>query len=79
MPELAGLSELAVILESVLQAPRNKLVGRDAEFGRLLGVLESAAAGLPVVTLIGGHAPVRHTPPLLPLPRPGPRLALPAP
>ncbi|HEX9034605.1 MAG TPA: AAA family ATPase [Streptosporangiaceae bacterium] len=45
----------------MLQAPRTRLVGRSAEIGQLLGVLGSAAAGRPVVTLIGGDAGVGKT------------------
>jgi len=37
------------------------LVGRDAELSRLLGMLDSAAAGQPVVTLVSGDAGVGKT------------------
>src|SRR5215467_7623948 len=42
----------------VVAVGSNTLVGRDAELGHLLAVLESAAAGRPVVTLISGDAGV---------------------
>src|SRR5579871_3838325 len=39
----------------------NRLVGRDAELSQLLELLETAAAGQPVVTLISGDAGVGKT------------------
>ncbi len=45
----------------MLGIARGELVGRDAEVGWLLGVLESAAAGRPAVVLIGGDAGVGKT------------------
>jgi len=38
-----------------------EIVGRDAEIGRLLGALDAAAGGRPVVALIGGDAGVGKT------------------
>ena len=40
---------------------KNALVGREAELGHLLGLLDSAAAGRPVVALISGDAGVGKT------------------
>jgi predicted ATPase len=45
----------------VLEVSRGRLVGRDAELGRLLGQLDAAAAGRPVVTLVSGDAGVGKT------------------
>jgi DNA-binding CsgD family transcriptional regulator len=45
----------------VLGVGRNTLVGREAELGHLVAVLESAAAGRPIVTLISGDAGVGKT------------------
>jgi DNA-binding CsgD family transcriptional regulator len=45
----------------VLQVPRNRLVGREAELGHLLALLDAAADGQPVVTLISGDAGVGKT------------------
>ncbi len=39
----------------------NRLVGRDAELSQLLALLDTAAAGQPVVTLISGDAGVGKT------------------
>jgi DNA-binding CsgD family transcriptional regulator len=43
------------------QASQARLVGRDAEFGRLLALLDEAAAGRPVVALVSGDAGVGKT------------------
>ena len=40
---------------------RGPLVGRDAELGQLLGLLDAAAAGRPVVALVSGDAGVGKT------------------
>jgi len=45
----------------VLGVGRNTLVGREAELSHLLAVLESAAAGRPIVTLVSGDAGVGKT------------------
>jgi len=45
----------------MLQIPRGKLVGRQAELSHLLGLLDAAAGGRPVVTLISGDAGVGKT------------------
>ena len=45
----------------LLEAPWGRLVGRDAEFARLLTILDDAASGHPVVALIGGDAGVGKT------------------
>ena len=45
----------------MLQVPRNRLVGREAELGHLLALLDAAADGQPVVTLISGDAGVGKT------------------
>jgi DNA-binding CsgD family transcriptional regulator len=45
----------------VLQVPVTRLVGRDAELGQLLTLLDAAAGGQPVVTLISGDAGVGKT------------------
>jgi DNA-binding CsgD family transcriptional regulator len=45
----------------VLQLPVTRLIGRDAELGRLLAFLDAAAQGQPVVTLISGDAGVGKT------------------
>src|SRR5258708_31217561 len=45
----------------VLGVSRNAFVGREAELSHLLSVLDSAAAGRPVVTLISGDAGVGKT------------------
>jgi DNA-binding CsgD family transcriptional regulator len=42
-------------------AEQGRLVGRRAEFGRLRGLLRDAAAGRPVVALVGGDAGVGKT------------------
>ncbi len=43
------------------EASRARLVGRDAELGRLLALLDEAAAGRPVVALVSGDAGVGKT------------------
>jgi DNA-binding CsgD family transcriptional regulator len=43
------------------EASQARLVGRDAEFGRLLALLSEAAAGRPVVALVSGDAGVGKT------------------
>jgi len=45
----------------VLGVPHSELVGREAELSHLLAMLESAASGRPVVTLISGDAGVGKT------------------
>jgi DNA-binding CsgD family transcriptional regulator len=45
----------------VLQAPRERLVGRDGELHRLLGLLDDAAAGHPAHALVSGDAGVGKT------------------
>ena len=45
----------------MLQAPRERLVGRDGELRRLLGLLDDAAAGQPAHALISGDAGVGKT------------------
>ena len=45
----------------VLNAPRERLVGRDGELRRLLGLLDDAAAGRPAHALISGDAGVGKT------------------
>src|SRR5258706_12014764 len=45
----------------VLGVSRNAFVGREAELSHLLSMLDSAAAGRPVVTLISGDAGVGKT------------------
>jgi DNA-binding NarL/FixJ family response regulator len=45
----------------VLPVTGNRLVGRDAELSQLLALLDTAAAGQPVVTLISGDAGVGKT------------------
>jgi DNA-binding CsgD family transcriptional regulator len=40
----------------MLHAADGRLVGREAELGKLLGLLDAAASGNPVVALIGGDA-----------------------
>jgi DNA-binding CsgD family transcriptional regulator len=45
----------------VLEVPAGELVGRAAEFGRLTGLLDQAAAGQPVVALVSGDAGVGKT------------------
>ncbi len=45
----------------VLQVSGNKLVGREAELSHLLALLDAAAEGRPVVTLINGDAGVGKT------------------
>ena len=42
-------------------AERGRLVGRQAEIGRLRALLRDAAAGRPVVALVGGDAGVGKT------------------
>src|SRR5215472_2099077 len=46
---------------NVVGVGRNTLVGREAELSHLVAVLESAAAGRPIVTLISGDAGVGKT------------------
>jgi DNA-binding CsgD family transcriptional regulator len=45
----------------VLQVPRERLVGRDGELRRLLGLLDDAAAGRPAHALVSGYAGVGKT------------------
>src|SRR6202451_4511654 len=45
----------------MLHAPRERLVGRDGELRRLLGLLDDAAAGRPAHALISGDAGVGKT------------------
>jgi DNA-binding CsgD family transcriptional regulator len=45
----------------MLRVPRGRLVGRDAELSQLLALLDAAAAGQPVVTLVSGDAGVGKT------------------
>ena len=45
----------------MLQAPRERLVGRDGELRRLLGLLDDAAAGQPAHALVSGDAGVGKT------------------
>ena len=45
----------------MLQAPHERLVGRDGELRRLLGLLDDAAAGQPAHALISGDAGVGKT------------------
>jgi hypothetical protein len=45
----------------VLHAPRERLVGRDGELRRLLGLLDDAAAGRPAHALVSGDAGVGKT------------------
>jgi len=45
----------------VLQTPRERLVGRDGELRRLLGLLDDAAAGRPAHALVSGDAGVGKT------------------
>ncbi|HET9895347.1 MAG TPA: AAA family ATPase [Streptosporangiaceae bacterium] len=45
----------------MLQARLNRLVGREAELGHLLSLLDGAAAGGPVVALVSGDAGVGKT------------------
>jgi predicted ATPase len=45
----------------VLQVSAGKLVGRAAEFGRLVRLLDQAAAGEPVVALVSGDAGMGKT------------------
>jgi predicted ATPase len=40
---------------------RGRLVGREAELGLLLGLLDAAVAGQPVVALVSGDAGVGKT------------------
>jgi DNA-binding CsgD family transcriptional regulator len=40
---------------------RDRMVGRDAEFAELVGLLDAAAAGRPAVALVGGDAGVGKT------------------
>lgn len=40
---------------------RGRLVGREAELGLLLGLLDAAAAGRPVAALVSGDAGVGKT------------------
>ncbi len=46
---------------AMLRVPRGRLVGRDAELGQLLALLDAAAAGQPVVALVSGDAGVGKT------------------
>ena len=43
------------------EASRGKLVGRQAELARLRALLDEAAAGMPVVALVGGDAGLGKT------------------
>jgi DNA-binding CsgD family transcriptional regulator len=43
------------------EAPRERLVGREAELGLLVALLDEAAAGRPVVALVSGDAGVGKT------------------
>ncbi|HEX7993695.1 MAG TPA: ATP-binding protein, partial [Streptosporangiaceae bacterium] len=45
----------------MLGVRKNALVGREAELSHLVRMLESSAAGKPVVTLISGDAGVGKT------------------
>ncbi len=45
----------------MLHAPRERLVGRDGELRRLLGLLDDAAAGRPAHALVSGDAGVGKT------------------
>ena len=45
----------------MLQVSGSKLVGRTAEFGRLIRLLDQAAAGEPVVALVSGDAGMGKT------------------
>ena len=45
----------------MLQTPRERLVGRDGELRRLLGLLDDAAAGRPAHALVSGDAGVGKT------------------
>jgi predicted ATPase/DNA-binding CsgD family transcriptional regulator len=45
----------------VLQVAENRLIGREAELSHLLALLDAAASGQPVVTLISGDAGVGKT------------------
>ena len=45
----------------MLHAPDERLVGRDAELARLLGLLDAAAAGQPAQALVSGDAGVGKT------------------
>ncbi len=55
------MSEAAGILLDVLDVTQGRLVGRTAELSRLQGLLTAAAAGQPVVALVGGDAGVGKT------------------
>src|SRR5260370_16223943 len=55
------MSEQAEILESMPEVSQGRLVGREAELGRLLTLLGEAAAGRPVVALVSGDAGVGKT------------------
>jgi DNA-binding CsgD family transcriptional regulator/tetratricopeptide (TPR) repeat protein len=48
-------------MESMPEVSRGRLVGREAELGRLLTLLGEAAAGRPVVALVSGDAGVGKT------------------
>jgi predicted ATPase len=45
----------------VLQVSGGQLIGRDREFGRLVALLDQAAAGEPVVALVSGDAGIGKT------------------
>jgi DNA-binding CsgD family transcriptional regulator len=51
----------AILGDVLQQVPGGRLVGRDSELGRLLGLLDEAAAGRPVVALVSGDAGVGKT------------------
>jgi DNA-binding CsgD family transcriptional regulator len=55
------MSEPAEILEFMPEVSQGRLVGREAELGRLLTLLGEAAAGRPVVALVSGDAGVGKT------------------
>jgi DNA-binding CsgD family transcriptional regulator/tetratricopeptide (TPR) repeat protein len=55
------MSERAEILKSMPEVSQGRLVGREAELGRLLTLLGEAAAGRPVVALVSGDAGVGKT------------------
>ncbi len=56
-PPLGSLDEPGRVLEM----SRGRLVGREDELGLLLGLLDAAAAGRPVVALVSGDAGVGKT------------------
>ena len=63
MPPLASAVSVRLCCDTgrVLGVRENALVGREAELSHLVRMLESAAAGRPVVTLISGDAGVGKT------------------